>query len=127
MGSNKIDPKKQWFKKNFTEAVVASGVGWLVIQWEIKYEPSTSRSCAECHDYTMFPNQFNDMPKDMPYEEVLKIFNAHVENRKEHNAKSHSETDPVRISLFLCKVDRVVNITDDNGDLINPVEEIKFG
>lgn len=117
MGINKIDPNKNWAKKDFGEAVLASGVGWMVIQWEIGYEPN-GRECKECHDYTMFPNQFNDMPKDMPYGQVKKIFDAHVANRVEHNYKVHRETDPVRISLFLCKVEECVDITDDNGDLI---------
>jgi hypothetical protein len=127
MGKNNIDPTKEWARKDFGDAVVAAGVGWMVVQWQIDYEPSTSRNCKGCHDYTMFPNQFNDMPKDMPYGQVKKIFDMHVANRIEHNATVHKDTDPVRISLFLLKVDRVVNITNDHGDLINPVEEVING
>jgi hypothetical protein len=125
MGKRHIDPKKQWAKKKFDDAVVASGVGWMVVQWHIEHE--SSRRCQECHDYSMVPNQFNDMPKDMPYEEVKKIFDAHVANRIEHNAKVSRDSDPVRITLFLLKVDRCVNITDDQGDLLKPVQEIPNG
>jgi hypothetical protein len=120
MGNNTIDPNREWANKNFGDAVLASGVGWMVVQWEINYEPSICRNREGCHDYSMFPNQFNDMPKDMPYEEVRAIFDAHVANRVEHNAKTNRDTDPVRISLFLLKVETVVNITDDHGNLIQP-------
>lgn len=95
----------------------------MVVQWEIRHEPSVRSNCKVCHDYTLFPNQFNDMPKDMPYEEVRKIFDAHVANRVEHNAKVNKDTDPVRISLFLLKVETVVNITDDQGKLIQPAKD----
>lgn len=118
MGSNNINPSRQWAKKDFGDAVLAAGVGWMVVQWEIQYESTGRADCKECHDYSMVPNQFNDMPKDMPYEEVRKIFDMHVTNRIEHNAKVHRDTDPVRISLFLLKVDTVVNITNDQGNLV---------
>jgi hypothetical protein len=127
MGQNKIDPNRQWARKDFGEAVVASGVGWMVVQWQIQYEPSICRNREDCHDYSMVPDQFNDMPKDMPYEDVKAIFDAHVANRVEHNAKVHRDTDPVRMTLFLLKVERCVNITDDNGDLLVPIEEINHG
>jgi hypothetical protein len=127
MGQNNIDPAKQWANKQFDDAVVAAGVGWMVVQWDLQYEPSVRVNCKACHDYTMFPNQFNDMPKDMPYEEVKAIFDMHVANRIEHNAKVHRDTDPVRITLFLLKVERCVNITDDNGKLLKPIQEIING
>jgi hypothetical protein len=122
MGKNNIDPNGQWANKQFDEAVIASGVGWMVVQWEIRHEPD--RTCEGCHDYTMSPNQFNDMPKTMPYGQVKKIFLDHVANRQEHNAIHHRDRDPVQISLFLLKVDMVVNITDEQGALIDPVEVI---
>jgi hypothetical protein len=125
MGTNSIDPFGKWFSKTFDDAVVASGVGWMMVQWQIDYE--SSRDCEGCHDYTMFPNQFNDLPKDMPWGQVKKIFDAHVANRIEHNATVHRDTDPVRITLFLLKVECCVNITDDQGNLIDPVEEILNG
>jgi hypothetical protein len=125
MGKYNIDPTRQWANKQFDEAVIASGVGWMVVQWHIQYEPSTCRNRPGAHDYSMVPDQFNDMPKTMTYDEVKAIFDAHVANRREHNAKTTRDTDPVRISLFLLKVDTVVNITGDNGKLVRPFREIK--
>jgi hypothetical protein len=124
MPNKEIDPTKEWARKDFGDAVIAEGVGWMVVQWHIQYEPSTCRNRPDCHDYSMVPDQFNDMPKDMPYEEVKAIFDAHVANRREHNAKTTRDTDPVRISLFLLKVEMVVNITNDNGNLVRPFREI---
>jgi hypothetical protein len=125
MGRNNIDPNGHWARKDFGEAVVAAGVGWMIVQWQIQYE--RDRECEGCHDYTMRPNQFNDIPKDAPWGQVKKIFDKHVANRIEHNATAHRDTDPVRITLFLLKVEECVNITNDQGELLTPVEVITNG
>jgi hypothetical protein len=108
-----IDPCSDWIQKNFPDAVDSADVGWMIVEWKIKYEPNKCKNCGG--NYALVPNQFDEYPLSMQQGQANAKFRQSINNRRSH--PGNKETDPRRRTLFLCKVIRVADITDDDRNL----------
>ena len=108
-----IDPNSDWAQKNFPDAVDSADVGYMVIEWTIKYEPNKCKDCGG--NYSLEPNQFDEFPISMGEGQATAKFRHYINNRR--NNVGQGDTDNRRTSLFLCKVVKVADITDDDRNL----------
>jgi hypothetical protein len=119
-----IDPNSDWALRNFPDAVVAAGVEWMIIEWVIKYEGNKCKDCGG--NYSLEPSQFNELsrlPNETDQElrtRAIEMFRFHKRNRRQNIARG--PRSPRRTSLFLCKVVKVANVTDDDRTLLSDTE-----
>jgi len=109
-----IDPNSEWALKHFPDAVDPATVGWMVVEWAIMYEPNKCKDCGG--NYSLFPDQFNDIPISKTRAEAVEIFRRHKRNRRQNIPKGAK--DNRRTTLFLLKVVKYANITDDDRNLL---------
>jgi hypothetical protein len=107
---------------NFPDAVDSSNVGWMLVDWKIMHEPNRCATCGP--NYSLKSHQFEDMPIGTTREEAIALFRKYKRNRRENIPTR--EHDAKRNSLFLVKVIKVANITDDSRGLLLD-EEIDNG
>jgi hypothetical protein len=106
--------------KNFPDAQDSTDVDWMIVSWDIKHEPN---KCSDCGgNYSLVARQFNELPVGATRDEAIALLRKHVRNRRQANSNNQRSTSPRRKTLFLCKVVKVVNITDDNRDLLTDIE-----
>jgi len=106
--------------RNFPDAVDSDDVGWMIVEWRIERD---RKRCEDCGgDYSLYSSQFEDLPKGTTAEQARRMLRRYVKNRREHISTSCD--GPIRTSLFLLRVDRVANITDDENNLFDDVEVV---
>jgi len=99
--------------RNFPEAVDSDDVLWFITEWRIQLEPN---KCVDCGgDYSIYPNQFEDLPPGTTKKQALARLKEFETNRRE-NVSTHPDA-PVRQTLFLSRIVKKVDITDDNNNL----------
>jgi hypothetical protein len=104
--------------KNFPDAVDSADVQWMMVEWKIRQD---NNKCSDCGgNYSLNPNQFNDMPVGTTKAQALTQFRKHIRNRRDHN--NQNPDSPRRTSLFLCRVIRVAQVTDDDRTLLVDTE-----
>jgi len=119
-----IDPNSDWALKNFPDAVVAADVEWMIMEWVIKYEGNKCKDCGG--NYSLHPEQFNDVVRLQGETDqelrtrAIELFRGHKRNRRQ-NINRHPRANR-RTSLFLCKVVKTANITDDDRTLLTDTE-----
>jgi hypothetical protein len=118
MPDKPIDPNSDWALENFPDAVDSKDVGWMIIEWVIKYEPNKCKDCGG--NYSLEPSQFNELPLAATRAEAVAMFRLHKRNRRQ-NIGTH-EKSPRRTSLFLTKVVKVADITNDKRELLTDTE-----
>jgi len=105
--------------RNFPDAVDSDDVEYMMVEWRIMKEYN---KCVDCGgDYSLNSNQFEDMPIGTNLGQAVSSFRNFVNNRRQHTTPNDPDA-PVRTTLFLLKVIKVSDITDDNRNLIAPNE-----
>jgi hypothetical protein len=114
-----------WDDKDFgssknpkANAVPSNDVGWMLVEWTIRRDDKKCKDCGG--NYTLHPDQFEDLPVGVTLKQATKILRKYVKNRREN--VSDRPDDPVRDTIFLVKVVKVANITDDRRNLLPDVE-----
>jgi hypothetical protein len=115
-----IEDDSAFARKDFPDALDSTDVDWMIISWDIRHEPN---KCSDCGgNYSLKARQFNELPVGATRAEAIELLRSHVRNRRQANATNQRPSSPRRKTLFLCKVVKVVNITDDNRDLLTDTE-----
>ena len=96
---------------NFPLADNPNDVGWFITYWR------TTPCYSGCHpetDYKLESRQFQHLVKAATREEALAEFNHYVEQKK-----LSGEIPSIKgLTLFLSKIDTMVQISDNNGKMI---------
>lgn len=104
--------------KNFPDAVDSADVGWMCVEWRIRREDNRCSDCGP--NYSLNSNQFEEMPLATTRAEAIENFRKFKRNRRQHIGTR--DASPRRVTLFLLKVVKVANITDDDRNLLTDTE-----
>ena len=105
-------------ERDFPDAVDSSSVGWMMVEWRIMKDDNICKDCGH-GNYSLNPNQFEDLPIGTTPGQAVAMLKKYIKNRREH--VSTDLKAPVRTSLFLLKVVKVADITDDHNNLLDDV------
>jgi len=103
--------------RDFPDAVDSSTVGWMMVEWRIMKDDNKCKDCGG--NYCLNPNQFEDLPIGTSKKSAISQLKKFIQNRRNH--VSADPNAPVRTSLFLLKVVKVADITDDHNNLLDDV------
>jgi hypothetical protein len=87
--------------------------GWMVVEWSV--QKNKCKGQPHCKSYTKIANQFDHLPLTATKEEVEAWFQNYINNRVEHAPAK----DQIGQTLYLLKVEEVVQITGFDGGLVN--------
>jgi hypothetical protein len=98
-----------WEDNTFPDADKAEEVEWVIFYWRV------TRCEGGCRgNYQLESRQFDHLVKATSREEALKRFQVYVDNKREAGKNS----DVKNLVLFLARVDTMVRISDEAGDMV---------
>jgi hypothetical protein len=82
---------------------------WMVLEWSV--QKNDCKGSSSCREYKLRTNQFDHKPAGLTEEEIQAWFQQYVQNRQDHAPSK----DQLGQTLYLLKVEKIVQITDFNG------------
>jgi hypothetical protein len=100
-----------WKDHTFPNADDPDDVEYMIMYWRTV---ECTSGCTK-QDYRLESRQFDHLPKGVTFAQAQVLFNKYVQERRD----TGDQTSRKGQTLFLCKVERVAHIHDNQGKALN--------